>query len=287
MNEAILTNSNGDAYRLLACDLDGTLIANHGLMSACAICALKNVRSSGMLVVISTGRAWAMIPLRLRLFRADAFITSNGARVVMRGGKSLFVRPIPERLALDTISWLKEQGAAVNAFYNGKALFDRDAARMVIRAGGRISLRRIVFFADFIRHARTASGIRRCLQKKRTAVEKIGGMFATENEAEHALADLSGNGSLTAVTTGGNDIEITADGVDKGDALRRLCEFFEVKREQVIVCGDSGNYLSMRESCGLFGAPGNASESVRKAADVITDCVQKDGVAKWLLKNLT
>jgi hypothetical protein len=98
-----------------------------------------------MLVVISTGRAWAMIPLRLRLFRADAFITSNGARVVMRGGKSLFVRPIPERLALDTISWLKEQGAAVNAFYNGKALFDRDAARMVIRAGGRISLRRIVF----------------------------------------------------------------------------------------------------------------------------------------------
>ncbi len=99
------------------------------------------------------------------------------------------------------------------------------------------------------------------------------------------MADLSGNGSLTAVTTGGNDIEITADGVDKGDALRRLCEFFEVKREQVIVCGDSGNDLSMREYCGLFVAPGNASESVRKAADVITDCVQKDGVAKWLLKN--
>jgi hydroxymethylpyrimidine pyrophosphatase-like HAD family hydrolase len=86
---------------------------------------------------------------------------------------------------------------------------------------------------------------------------------------------------------GGRDIEVTAAGVDKGDALRRLCEYFIVAAESVIVCGDSGNDLSMRGYCGLFVAPDNASKPILEVADVITNGVEKDGVAEWLLTNLT
>lgn len=281
-----ITVADGD-YRLLACDLDGTLIVNHGKVSACAMLALSRAHRAGMRVVVSTGRALEMVPKQLRRFRSvDAFITSNGARVILRGKKPLDVKPIPNAVALETIDWLKSQGAAVNMFYNGKALLDRSALGVMAGLHKPTSIRRIVMLLAFFRHARSANGIRRILRKKKVVVEKIGGFFQSEESAMRALDALLENGSLTAVTTGGKDIEITAAGVDKGDALKSLTRHFGFDRSQVVVCGDSGNDLSMRNHCGLFVAPRNASKDVLAVADVITDGAEKDGVATWLLTNL-
>jgi len=280
-----ITIADGD-YRLLACDLDGTLIVNHGNVSACAMLALHRAHRAGMRVVVSTGRALEMVPKQLRRFRSvDAFITSNGARVNLRGKKPLGVQPIPNAVALETIDWLKSQGAAVNMFYNGKALLDRSALGVMAGHHKPTSIRRIVMLLVFFRHTRSINGIHRILRKKKVVVEKIGGFFRSEESAARALALLE-NSSLTAVTTGGMDLEITAAGVDKGDALRSLSLYFGLDRSQVVVCGDSGNDLSMRGHCGLFVAPRNASKDVLAVADVITDGAEKDGVAAWLLTNL-
>lgn len=290
MNETAASNVKpgaGGSYRLLACDLDGTLIASHGSVSACAAEALQSVRHAGVIVVVSTGRALAMVPKRLRRLRSvDALITSNGARVVLHNGTTLSTKPIPNAAALETLDWLKSQGAAVNMFYNGKALFDRSALCVIAGLHQHASFRQIMMMLVFFRHSRTTRGIRRLLRKKESVVEKIGGFFPDEASAGRALETLLQKNDLTAVTTGGKDIEITAAGVDKGDALQGLCRHFGFDRSQIVVCGDSGNDLSMRAHCGLFVAPRNASKDVLAVADVITDGAEKDGIAIWLLQNL-
>jgi hypothetical protein len=204
MSGEMTVNTAGGEYRLLACDLDGTLLANHGRMSQRAFIALERAHSAGMLVVISTGRTLTMIPRKIRRLRCvDAFITSNGARVVLRGGETLSMRPVPQQAALGVLLRLKEQGAAVNAFYNGKALFDRCAFFSLVRSGERLSLDRIGLLLRFLGHSCSVNGIRRRIRKKGTAVEKIGGMFKTEDAAIRALSEWEADASLTAVTTAG------------------------------------------------------------------------------------
>ena len=281
------TANNADTRRLLACDLDGTLIANHGNVSGCAMQALEAAHRAGWTVVISTGRSIAMVPGRLKRSHAvDAFITSNGARVVLRGGETLFLRPIPRGRALPAWSALVERGAATSVFFGGNVYFDRQAHFDIIGDRERPKLERIGMLLRFFPHSYTTRDIRRRIRKNDAAIEKIGGFFSSAGAASKALSELCGTDGLAVLTTHGNDVEITAGDASKGDALSRLCERFGVKRDNVVVCGDSGNDRSMRAYCGMFVAPRNASGDVLAVADVITDCAEKDGVAKWLLTNL-
>ena len=275
------------AKKLLACDLDGTLISNHGSISACAMRALRTAHRAGWTVVISTGRSIAMLPGRLRRSRAvDAYITSNGARVVLRGGKTLFLRPIPRGAALPVWTALTERGAAANVFFDGKALFVRHAYAKMDAARKMPAFVRLGMLLRFLPHSRPERGIRRRICKHDTDIEKIGGVFPSEKAAGEARAQIGKLGGLTVLTTQGNDIEVTAGDASKGSALMQLCERFGISRKDVTVCGDSGNDLSMRAYCGVFVAPRNASRDVLAVADVITDDAKKEGVAKWLLENL-
>ncbi len=286
MSKKAAANISG-ARRLLACDLDGTLIADHGSVSGCAMQALEAAHRAGWIVVISTGRSVVMVPGCLKRSHAiDAFITSNGARVILHGGKTLFVDPIPRGAALAVWSALVERGAATNLFFNGRACFDRHAYADLVGSRGRPILRRVAILLRSLPYSRSKRGICRRIRKSGAAIEKIGGFFPSCEAAADALSALGKNDGLAVLTTHGNDIEVTAAEASKGGALCRLCERFGVKQGDVVVCGDSGNDLSMRAYCGLFAAPRNASNDVLAVADVITEGAEKDGVAKWLLANL-
>ncbi len=287
MSTPLNSGASARKYLLIACDLDGTLIADHTAVTSDAMHTLERAHKAGMLVVISTGRTYSMIPAKLRNADCiDGFITSNGACGILRGGQTLFTHAFPKEKALQIISDLDREGAAVNAFFNGTALFDRRVLFSVMKSSERLSLHRIGSLFRFLSHSSSVDKIRRRIMKKNVFIEKVGGMFPSEIAAANVLEELSKDDTLNVVTTRGNDIEITTSGVDKGIALQHLCRHFGVNREQTVVCGDSGNDRSMREFCGLFVAPSNASSDVLAIADVVTGDVKKDGIAKWISTEL-
>lgn len=279
--------SAAGAKKLLACDLDGTLIFDHGGVPARAMRALQNAHRAGWLVAISTGRSFDMLPGKLKRSRTvDAYIISNGARVILRGGKTLLLRPLPHGAALPVWTTLNERGAAANVFFDGKALFVRCAYKRMDAARKMPAFVRLGMLFRFLPHSRSERGIRRRICKHDTVIEKIGGVFPSEKAAGDACAQIAKLDGLTVLTTQGNDIEVTAGNASKGSALMQLCQYFGIDKQSTVVCGDSGNDLSMRAYCGVFVAPRNASRDVLAVADVLTDVVKKDGVAKWLLENL-
>jgi len=279
--------SAAGAKKLLACDLDGTLIFDHGGVPARAMRALQSAHRAGWFVAISTGRSFDMLPGKLKRSRAvDAYITSNGARVILRGGKTFFLRPLPRGMALTLWTILCESGAAANVFINKKALFERSGYIKIVGVRRQPTPGSVMMLLRFLTHSRSGRSIRRRIQQSDSGVEKIGGLFPSEEAAAGALAQIGKLEGLAALTTQGNDIEVTAGNASKGIALMRLCRHYGIDTQSVVVCGDSGNDLSMRAYCGVFVAPQNASKDVLAVADVLTDVVKKDGVAKWLLENL-
>ena len=74
-------------------------------------------------------------------------------------------------------------------------------------------------------------------------------------------------------------LEILPKGVDKAQSLARLLESLNLKKEEMIACGDGYNDLSMIEFAGLGVAMENAVLPVRNAADYITLSNNEDGIA--------
>jgi Cof subfamily protein (haloacid dehalogenase superfamily) len=79
-------------------------------------------------------------------------------------------------------------------------------------------------------------------------------------------------------------LEFTHKEVDKGLGLKKLGEYLGIKREEIIACGDAGNDLSMVKYAGLGVAMGNATSEVKEAANFITTSNDEDGIANVIEK---
>ena len=79
-------------------------------------------------------------------------------------------------------------------------------------------------------------------------------------------------------------LEFTHKEVDKGLGLKKLGEFLGIKREEIIACGDAGNDFSMVKYAGLGVAMGNAIPEVKEVAEFITASNDEDGIAKVIEK---
>lgn len=73
---------------------------------------------------------------------------------------------------------------------------------------------------------------------------------------------------------------------DKGNAIRKLLEILEIKKDETIAIGDDNNDLPMFEEVGYKVAMANAIDIVKKKADEITLSNDENGVAVFLNKLL-
>ncbi|MFR2018740.1 MAG: HAD-IIB family hydrolase, partial [Eubacterium sp.] len=77
-------------------------------------------------------------------------------------------------------------------------------------------------------------------------------------------------------------LEITKNGTDKGTALEMLCNHLKIELNKVIAFGDGENDLQFLNKAGTAVAMGNATDSVKAQADIITDTNNNQGVLKAL-----
>ena len=76
------------------------------------------------------------------------------------------------------------------------------------------------------------------------------------------------------------NIELNPAGISKASGIQEVCKLLEIRMEEVIACGDSLNDLAMIRAVGLGVAMGNAQEEVKLAAKAVTATNDEDGVAE-------
>ncbi|AVQ34008.1 HAD family phosphatase [Staphylococcus muscae] len=74
-------------------------------------------------------------------------------------------------------------------------------------------------------------------------------------------------------------LEITANGVNKSNALDHICQAIGIRKQNVIAFGDQLNDMEMLNDAGIGVAMGNATQEIKDIADIITDDNNHDGIA--------
>ena len=91
---------------------------------------------------------------------------------------------------------------------------------------------------------------------------------------------------ITVTSSHPSNVEISAQGVSKKSGVERVCDALKIPITEVMAVGDSHNDIELITAAGLGVAVENASEEVKRAADIITKSNAEDGVAYAIQKYL-
>ena len=265
-------------YRLIAFDLDGTLLDGEKNISPENMAALNAAAEQGMLIVPATGRIYAGLPEPLKALPFLRWcITVNGAYVYDAWeDRSVYREDIPLELTLRVIDYMEENHLFYDCYKDNWGYMDRrfyDQAVEFMPDKGILDL--------LIRLRTPVESLRSYVQNSGSGVQKLQMYFADMEERARQLRLLPTLFPELSVTSSvRNNIELNLAAANKGTALEALCRHLGVKMEETVAFGDGTNDLTMLRAAGLGVAMANAADEVKAAADRVTDDNEHSGVAK-------
>ena len=259
------------AAKMLALDMDGTILLPDGTISAYTLDVLAKCRAKGLHIAPATGRAYKNCLYRgyLRDLGAYGGVYSDGAHVVA-GDEDVFVKHIPFDTAKGVLAALAASPFCSNAVADspdGYYVQNREAA-------GSFAYPPTFSLRAFGASPRDAYAIAAVLD-------------TDEHSAAALAADIQAAFPDVCMSyIGGDLLLIPPAGVTKMTGLAHLAKHAGIKPKNIIAFGDSLNDLAMLAGVPNSVAPANARQEVKVAAKHICGPAEEDGVAKWIEQNL-
>lgn len=263
-------------YKLIALDMDGTLLREDKTISKKTKEAIKKARDLGVKTVLATGRPLEGVQKYLKeldMFNDGDIVLSYNGSVIQETKSKKMISQIglkgTDYKELYKVS--EELGVNIHAFsetYGLTSPKDSEYTRVEAEING-IDIKFM-----------PVSEI-----KDDENMIKIM-MIDTPEVLEKAIANLPKDlyERYTIVRSAPHFLEFLNKNANKGEGVKRLAELLNIKREEVIAMGDAGNDLHMIEYAGLGIAMGNAFDEVKEKANYVTDTNDNDGVAKAIEK---
>ncbi len=268
--------------KLIALDLDGTLLNRDKQISERNRCALQRAADQGIWIVPSTGRFYKGMPAVVRELPFVRYtICVNGAEVYDAAEqRTLYRAEIPPLAADRLFAYMDGLPVIYDCYQDGWGWMDKTHyARMEEFLDDQFAL-------DMVRNLRTpVEHFRRAMRERNRPIQKAQMFFRQSDLARRAeeLERMPEQFPELAITSAaGNNIEINSREAGKGRALQELCAFLGIRPEASMAFGDGLNDLSMLRDAGVGVAMGNAAAQIRDAADLVAPDNQADGVADVL-----
>ena len=286
-------------YKLVAIDLDGTLLNSYGEVSNENKQAIKNAINKGVEVVLSSGRIGDSVEsIAHDLSANNYYISGNGSMLYnMQEDKIEYENFIEKEKMLKLIKICEENSIYYSiytenmvitkslkynvAFYNyenSKKAFDKRTNINIVQ--------NIYEYVENLKNNKFLK-ITICVDSE-IIFSRIIDKFKKINNID--VLDVA-HMSRKIIKEGTEEVpveyyytEITNKNVDKWTAIEILIKKLNIKREEVIAIGDNMNDKLMIKNAGIGVAMGQANPKIKEIADVVTQDNNNNGVANILNK---
>jgi Cof subfamily protein (haloacid dehalogenase superfamily) len=263
--------------RLLAVDIDGTLLNPQFSISDADMSALRRAHAEGVEIIVVTGRRHAFaLPIVQQLGFDLWVISSNGAVTRSLTGETFHRDMLPAKTC-------RQLCAAMQNFRGNTVLtFDKETKGALVlermnELNGSIQrwLEKNLQYIDFVIPIEDA-----------LSTDPIQAMFcgpiARMHQALEVLAATTLDVTILRTEYPVRDlsiVDVLRQGCSKGQALERWANYRGIPREQVMAIGDNYNDIEMLAFAGLPFIMGNASDELRRNGWAVTLPNDQSGVA--------
>lgn len=267
-------------YKLIATDLDGTLLNSESRLSEENRAALRALSKKGVHLSISTGRTYSEIPEDVRACKDFRYVIyANGAVVLDKASGEKMSACIPPKVAASMMDIFKDYEVHVTARNDGKCYYDGRFPIFESKEYFRIDPAHVRCVGEFGTPIENFDAFVRTLDE----VEVFSIYFRDDGEQKECGERLAKLENVYVTGTSETNFEIFNSGAGKDNALLRLAEYLAIPREQTMTLGDSGNDVAMTKAAGLGLATANAQQVLLSVADGVI-CSNDEHVMPYVLK---
>jgi Cof subfamily protein (haloacid dehalogenase superfamily) len=283
-------------YRLVALDLDGTLLNSNHQISDSTVTYLRELDEKGFIITLATGRPLSTVYdyiTRLNFPHPLPVVSSNGAQAWLVNVSSnekgfdeqlIFSKPVPEKVSRRVISLAKELGFVSQYYVENDIYADPTQPHHFELTEKYMSLtgcKTIYVHDDFeVAKKRGLTTKQLVLCRPEEQDEMI-----SKFEKELAICDYLINGKPATIVRGsyGWFLEVLHPDVCKGTGLVDMCHHLNISLEQTIAFGDGDNDIEFLQYSGKGIVMKNGRDVCKRIADEVIEFTNdEDGVRKTL-----
>ena len=241
---------NDVEIKLVALDMDGTLLNKKGQISDANRQAIKEAQEKGIAVVLSTGRSFHTSREHAESLELTSYLVTVNGSEIWDDKRQLVERNLVNS---ELIQWMWE-------------LTQQHQTK---------------FWA-----ISTERSWHNEMPEDLHSIEWLKFGFTIDDDATRELIkhELEAKGEFELTNSTLKNIEVNPLGINKAKGLSMVCSRLGIEMKNVMAVGDSMNDLMMIKEAGIGVAMGNAQDIVKESADWITSTNEEDGVAKAIYK---
>ena len=287
-------------YKLVAIDLDGTMLNQYGIVTDKTKAAIEKVQQKGIEVIIASGRPIDSIKTIAKEIKSEKyFISGNGAIIYdIANDEIIYKNTLKKQKVLEIVKICEENSIYYNIYtekeivakslqcnvlyYHKENAFKKEEEKTHINIVDNVY--------DYIANRDENIVKITICDSNQTIFNSIIRKLKEVEEIE--ILDVS-HMSRKMIRQGTEEIpieyfytEISAKNVDKWNAIEFLREKMNIQKEEIIAIGDNINDKKMLENAGLGIAMGQSHPDIKQIANQVTAPNTEDGVAEALYKIL-
>ncbi len=268
-------------YKLVAIDLDGTLLNMNKEISERNKKAIFKAIEKGVKIVVCSGRVYTGARLYAKeIGSRDPVIACNGAVITDKiDGKIIYSDYMDVEVSLKINSICQKHGVYYHVYAGDTMLTEKL---------GFTSQKYYERNKSLPSEDRVDIEVVQNMEAKLRSIPDTVLKFVIVNDDLQLLrkvrADMEQLQEIDVMSSNFDNFEVMNKGVSKGSALAKLTDLYGIPAQQMIAIGDNENDISMFEYAGMSIAMGNSEEIAKAAANYITASNEDDGVAQAIEK---
>lgn len=267
--------------KLIAIDLDGTLLDPNLKVTEHTIRKLNEIMNLDVEVVICTGRTLSELPAEFALMpKIKYYVTSNGAVIWDRHKlKMIYENPIPKEDVFDLMEILHPFDMRIEVFALGRVFISQKSYALFYEYGSENH-------DEFLLETRTpVDDIEDFVRAFNQPVDKFNLFFKNAEDRQLAWDACVAHG-FHVTSSFKENMEVNSKTANKGIGLKALAKQLGIHKSAIMAIGDNLNDMTMLRFAGHPIAMGNAVTELKELATYITKTNEQDGVAHAIEKLL-
>ena len=286
-------------YKLVAIDLDGTMLNSYGMVTENTKKAIKDTINKGTEVIIASGRPIDSIKtIAKEIGSENYFIAGNGALIYdIKKDEIIYEKFMNKQKVLEIIKICEENSIAYN-IYTEKTIIAKGLKYNVLyyykenlkkEENKKTNITIVEDVYEYIKNLENEKFL------KITVCDETKSVFNSIIRKLRTVEDIDVldvlHMSRKMIKQGTEDVpieyyytEISLKDVDKWNAIEYLVEKMNISKDEIIAIGDNINDKKMIENAKVGIAMGQSTPVITKIADFVTLNNNEDGVAKALEK---
>ena len=286
-------------YKLVAIDLDGTMLNSYGMVTEKTKQVIKNTIDKGTEVIIASGRPIDSIKtIAKEIGSENYFIAGNGALIYdIKKDEIIYEKFMNKQKVLEIIKICEENSIAYN-IYTEKTIIAKGLKYNVLyyykenlkkEESKKTNITIVENLYEYIKNLENEKFL------KITVCDETQSIFNAIIRKLRTVEDIDvldvSHMSRKMIRQGTEDVpieyyytEISLKNVDKWNAIEFIAQKMNVEKNEIMAIGDNMNDKIMIENAGLGVAMGQSTPRITEIADFVTSDNNDEGVAKTLEK---